>query len=227
MKKTIFVVEDDPAIQELYTLSLENEFNCRCFDEGNSFFDSLLTENPDLILLDVMLPGMDGFAILSRLKDTPSTEFIPVIMVSAKSEEFSKVKGLSMGAADYMTKPFGVMELIARIKSKLCNVTKSNSYLPPNVAYKDINIDFTKYQITINKREIQTTLKEFNLLSLLCENAKTVQKRELIFKKIWGEKFNGETRVLDININEIRKKLAKADSETVIKTIRGVGYMLA
>ena len=227
MKKSIFIVEDDPAIQELYTFSLENEFYCRCFDEGNSFFESLLTENPDLILLDVMLPGMDGFTILSRLKVMPTTEFIPVIMISAKNEEIAKVKGLNMGANDYMTKPFGIMELIARIKANLRNTSKNESRSLESITYKDIHINFIKHSITVNQKEIKVTFKEFRLLHLFCENAGVVQTRDGIFKKIWGDKFTGETRALDINVKEIRKKLAENESEAVIRTIRGVGYLLA
>jgi two-component system alkaline phosphatase synthesis response regulator PhoP len=229
MKLLIYVVEDDVSIQELYTYSLENEYDCRCFGEGEAFFKSLLTEKPRLILLDVMLPGDDGFKILSKLKSDASTAHIPVIMVSAKGEEASKVKGLNMGADDYMSKPFGVMELGARIKANLRKITKSNSHIKSikeNVVYKDIEIDFSKHQVTVKNVPIQTTLKEFNLLRLLCDNAGNVQKRETIFEDVWGESFLGETRTLDIHIKEIRRKLSESESEVVIKTIRGVGYIL-
>jgi two-component system alkaline phosphatase synthesis response regulator PhoP len=222
MKQTIFAVEDDAALQELYTYSLENEFDCRCFDDGASFFDALAGETPALILLDIMLPGDDGFAILSRLKGDKSTAHIPVIMVSAKGEELSKVKGLNMGADDYIAKPFGVLELVARIKANL----RKHKPATDNLAYKDITIDPSKHQISVNSQAIQTTLKEYNLLCLLCENAEKVQEREVIFKKIWGDDFVGETRTLDIHIKELRKKLSEAGSQAAIQTIRGVGYML-
>jgi two-component system alkaline phosphatase synthesis response regulator PhoP len=223
MKQTIFAVEDDTALQELYTYSLENEFDCRCFDDGESFFAVLLKDIPDLILLDIMLPGDDGFTILSRLKADKKTAHIPVIIVSAKGEEISKVKGLNMGADDYIAKPFGVLELVARIKA---NLRKNSKTAVENIIYKDMTIDFAKHQITVNGKQIQTTLKEYNLLCLLCENAEKVQEREVIFNEVWGDNFIGETRTLDIHIKELRRKLSEAESKAAIQTIRGVGYML-
>ena len=223
MKPTIFAVEDDAAIQELYKYSLENDFDCRCFDDGESFFDALSKNKPDLILLDIMLPSDDGFTILSRLKSGKATAHIPVIMVSAKGEEISKVKGLNMGADDYIAKPFGVLELTARIKA---NLRKSGGADVNGAGYKDIVIDAAKRRITVNGSVVQTTLKEYNLLCMLCENAEKVQERETIFSEVWGGDFIGETRTLDIHIKELRKKLSEAGSEAAIQTIRGVGYML-
>jgi len=220
MKQKIFVIEDDPALQELYTYSLENEFNCRCFGEGRSFFDSLSHEKPDIVLLDIMLPDDDGFSVLEKIKT--KTPDVPVILVSAKDSEISKVKGLNMGADDYITKPFSVLELVARVKA---NIRKS--FKPTeNFSFKDIKIDVAKHQIFVNENPIQTTLKEFNLLSLLCKNAEKVVAREKIFVDVWGNNYIGETRTLDIHIKEIRKKISAAGGTTEIKTIRGVGYIL-
>jgi len=225
MKRTIFAIEDDAALQELYVYSLENEFYCRCFDDGESFFEAISLSKgvPDLILLDIMLPGEDGLTILYRLKSDKSTAHIPVIMVSAKGDEISKVKGLNMGADDYIAKPFGVLELVARIKA---NMRKYNKASIESVVYKDLVIDSLKHRITANGKQIQTTLKEYNLLCLLCENAEKVQGRETIFSEVWGDYFAGETRTLDIHIKELRKKLSEAGSEVIIQTIRGVGYIL-
>jgi len=223
MRHLIYAVEDDAALRELYAYSLENEFDCRCFDDGKTFFNALPDKTPDLILLDLMIPGDDGFTVLSRLKSEKTTAQIPVIIVSAKGEEISKVKGLNMGADDYITKPFGVLELAARIKA---NLRKNIRQDAENIIYKDIRIDAGKHQITIGNKPVQTTLKEYNLLSLLCENAGKVQKREIIFSGVWGENYIGETRTLDIHIKELRKKLAENSSETAIQTIKGVGYML-
>ena len=223
MKQKIFAVEDDAALQELYIYSLENEFDCRCFDDGESFFDTLADEIPALVILDIMLPGDDGFTILSRLKTNKTTVDIPVIIISAKGEEISKVKGLNLGADDYMSKPFGIMELMARIKA---NLRKSGNATGENIVYKDIIIDSAKYRIIANGKQIQTTLKEYNLLCMLCSNAEKVQKREAIFGEVWGDYYVGETRTLDIHIKELRKKLSEAKSEVVIQTVRGVGYMI-
>ena len=224
MKQLIYIVEDDTALQELYGYSLENEFECLCFEDGISFFDAISASKlPDLVLLDIMLPGDDGFSILSKLKKNKLTADIPVLMVSAKSEEVSKVKGLNLGADDYIAKPFGVLELVARIKANLRkNAVKPNT----GSAFKDIVVDQTKHQITANGVLMQTTLKEYNLLKLLCENPEKVLNREQIFKEVWGDFFVGESRTLDIHIKELRKKLNEASSAAVIQTIRGVGYML-
>jgi two-component system alkaline phosphatase synthesis response regulator PhoP len=223
VKQTIYVIEDDLALQELYAYTLENDFICHCFADGESFFEALPDNVPDLVLLDIMLPGEDGFAILSRLKTAKSTFHIPVIMISAKGEEINKVKGLNLGADDYIAKPFGVLELVARIKA---NLRKNKKTAGENITYKDIFIDFAKHQIIINDKQISTTLKEYNLLSLLCANAEKVQDRETIFREVWGDNFIGETRTLDIHIKELRRKLAEAASEVMIQTVRGVGYML-
>ena len=223
MKQTIFAVDDDAALRELYIYALEREFDCRCFDDGDLFFDALSKNLPDLVLLDIMLPGDDGFSILARLKADQATSRIPVIMISAKGEEITKVKGLNMGADDYIAKPFGVLEFVARIKA---NLRKRGKPAEEKLVYKDLRIDFLKHSVTANGAPIQTTLKEYNLLCLLCENAEKVQEREKIFNAVWGEHFIGETRTLDIHIKELRKKLSAAKSEVVIQTIRGVGYIL-
>ena len=226
MKSSIFVIEDDGALQELYNFSLENEFECRCFNDGGEFFSAINTENvlPDLVILDIMLPGEDdGFAILSKIKSDGKTMHIPVIMVSAKGDELSKVRGLNMGADDYISKPFGVMELVARIRA---NLRKNTKPALQKIKYKDIVIDLSKHTVTVNDSSVKTTLKEFNLLCLLCKNAETIQTRENIFSVVWEERFMLETRTLDIHIKELRKKLSEAKSETIIQTVRGVGYMI-
>lgn len=223
MKPVIYVVEDDASLQEVYSYSLESEFVCRCFATGEPFFESMKAELPNLILLDVMLPGEDGFSILQRLKSDIATAHIPVIMVSAKDEEMCKVKGLNMGADDYIAKPFGVLELLARIKANLRKTGKPDA---EKLSYKDIIIDAEKHMIIVNGYPLRTTLKEYRLLCMLCSGAEKVQQRENIFMEVWGESFLGESRTLDIHIKELRRKLVEAGSQTQIKTIRGVGYML-
>jgi len=226
MKQSIYIVEDDIALQELYGYSLKDEFDYRCFDEGSSFFEALSEGNPDLIILDIMLPGDDGYTILSRLKGNTNTSEIPVIIVSAKGDEISKVKGLDLGADDYMGKPFGILELIARIKANLRKSGKVSTESTESIVFKDLKIDHTKHQITVGEKNIRTALKEYRLLCLLCENAGMVLDRKTIFSKVWGEDFIGETRTLDIHIKELRKKLLEANSEVTIQTVRGIGYVL-
>jgi two-component system alkaline phosphatase synthesis response regulator PhoP len=222
MKNIIFAVEDDASLRELYAYALENDFDCVCFGCGESFFKALSKNKPDLIILDVMLPGEDGFAILSRIKASEKTARIPVLMVSARGEEIAKVKGLNMGADDYIAKPFGVLELIARIKANL----RKRGMGTGDASYKDISVNTSKHEITAKGHVLQTTLKEYNLLMLLCKNAERVQEREAIFTEVWNDTYIGETRTLDIHIKELRKKLADAGSDAEIRTIRGVGYML-
>ena len=202
--------------------ALENEFDCRCFGDGDAFFSVVNNETPDLVLLDIMLPGDDGFEILKRLKKG-NTAHIPVIMVSAKGEEISKVRGLNAGADDYISKPFGVLELVARIKA---NLRKRGVAATEKIVYRDIKIDCLKRRVTVNGAEIQTTLKEYELFVMFCHNAETVQTREAIFNAVWGESFMGESRTLDIHVSELRKKLSEAGGAAVIQTVRGVGYML-
>lgn len=223
MRHSIYVVEDDPALQELYTYALEKDFSCCCFEDSASFFSGVADSTPDLVLLDIMLPGEDGFAILQRLKSDVHTSRIPVIMVSAKGDEASKVRGLNMGADDYVAKPFGVLELIARINANLRRITES---LSETVTYRDIMIDDTRHKVTAKGNEVPLTLKEYNLLCLLCHHAGRVLDRERIFTEVWGSNFLGESRTLDIHIKELRRKLTEAGCEASIQTVRGVGYML-
>jgi len=224
MKYRIYVVEDDLALQELYTYSLENEFECSCFDDSSSFYTALKKELPHLIILDIMLPEDDGFSILKYLKENSNTSSIPVIMVSAKDSEIIKVKSLNMGADDYISKPFGILELIARIKA---NIRKHSEITNELFEYKDILIDHTTHTITICGNPVSMTLKEYNLLYMLSENSNRVNDREAIFARVWGESFIGETRTLDVHIKDLRRKLNENNSEVEIQTIRGVGYLLS
>ncbi len=220
----VFCVDDESAIRDLYLCAFESaNIGCSCFEGAEGLFSTLENEIPDIILLDIMLESTDGFKILEKLKADDKYSDIPVIMVSAKGEEVSKVKGLNMGADDYISKPFGIMELVARVKA---NVRRTKRKQKTEISCGDITIDLSVHAVTIAGEPCVFTLKEFNLLKMLCENFGVVTTREDILLKVWGTDFFGETRTLDMHIKEVRKKLASASSRCEIETIRGVGYIL-
>ena len=224
MKNLIYVVEDEPSIRNLYTFIIEGiNMDIKTFENGDDMFLALSKEVPNLFILDIMLDGQDGFQILEKLRRQENSKNIPVIMVSAKGDELDKVKGFNLGADDYVEKPFGILELVARIKSKLKNqVPPQNTVL----AYKDIIINKSKHTISVSNIDLKLTLKEYNFLTLLVENPERAISREEILDKVWGDDFMGETRTIDIHIKEIRKKLSANSSQVVIETIRGMGYIL-
>ncbi|MEG1394129.1 MAG: response regulator transcription factor [Clostridia bacterium] len=223
-RRKIFAVDDEDSIRELYSCALEGaDFETKCFENGDLLFSALQSQSPDLIILDIMLDGMDGYKILAKLKQDTRFENIPVIMVSAKGEEINKVKGLNLGADDYLAKPFGVLELIARVKANLRKLAKNSS---PQNCYKDINIDENLHKISIKNECAKLTLKEYNLLKLLVENAGKTLDRDAILNAIWGEDYVGDTRTLDTHIKDLRKVLSEKESDVVISTIRGVGFLL-
>ncbi len=216
-KNLIYIVEDDEGIQEVYEGAFEEAYDIRIFGTGGEFFDAFPKQVPDLILLDVMLPDMDGYAILTKIRELD--ERIPVIIVSAKTDEISFVKGLNKGADDYMGKPFSVLELIARVKTNLRRaslfVEKANGFV----------IDNNTYKIYYGGEELGLTLKEFKLLRLLIGKTGVTVSREELFREVWGEEFIGETRTLDMHVASLREKIkAVGGGDRVIVTVRGVGY---
>jgi two-component system alkaline phosphatase synthesis response regulator PhoP len=219
-KPLIYAVDDEEAIRELYSCTLATaDFDAKTFANYKSFMDALNEETPDLILLDVMLEKVSGFDILKELKSNNKFNKIPVIMVSAKGDEISKVNGLNLGADDYIAKPFGLLELIARINA---NLRKIDFNSDKKQEYKDIVIDEKKREVTVKNEMIVLTLKEYELLLYFVKNHDIVLKKEQIFNDVWGEEII-ESRTLDIHINLLRKKII--NSETKITTIRGVGYL--
>ena len=224
MKNLIYVVEDEPSIRNLYTFIIEGiNMDIKTFENGDDMFLVLSKEVPNLFILDIMLDGQDGFQILEKLRRQENSKNIPVIMVSAKGDELDKVKGFNLGADDYVEKPFGILELVARIKSKLKNQAPPQNTV---LAYKDIIINKSKHTISVSNIDLKLTLKEYNFLTLLVENPERAISREEILDKVWGDDFMGETRTIDIHIKEIRKKLSANSSQVVIETIRGMGYIL-
>lgn len=216
MNELIYIIEDDEGVQEVYESAFEGLYDARIFGNGKDFFDAFNKQKPSLVIVDIMLPDMDGYAIITNIR--ARDERIPVIVVSAKTDEMSFVKGLNKGADDYMAKPFSVMELLARVKAGL---RRARLFVK---AHGDFEVDRNNYRIFYKKEDLQLTLKEFKLFGyLLSASGRTVPREEL-FCEVWGENFMGETRALDMHIAEIRVKLAKCGAPNVIQTVRGVGY---
>jgi len=218
----IYVVEDDRNIQEIETFTLRNVgYGVEGFDLASSFFEALQKEQPDLIILDIMLPDEDGLTVLKRLRSRRETQKIPVIMVTAKTTEIDKVKGLDMGADDYMTKPFGVMELISRVKA-LLRRSAGPEEKEKHMKMGNILLDREKRAVYVNGEPVELTYKEYELLKLLMVNAGIVTTRDVILDRVWGTDFAGESRTLDMHIKTLRQKLQEEGS--MIKTVRNVGY---
>lgn len=223
MSTLIYVVEDDRNIREIETFSLKNTgYLVESFECAKDFYKKLDEKLPDLILLDVMLPDEDGLTIVTKLKGRGNTKKIPIIMVTAKTSELDKVKGLDMGADDYITKPFGVMELISRVKALL---RRSYNIKEEKVlTLGEIVLDNEKRCVMVNGEKCELTFKEFELLKKLMINAGIVLPRETILSDIWGIDFEGESRTLDMHIKTLRQKLGEASKH--IKTVRNVGYCM-
>lgn len=219
----IFCVEDDSNIRELVVYTLETTgFKAEGFEDGKSFMEALAFQTPDLILLDIMLPGDDGITLLKKLKQSPKTCDIPVIMVTAKGSEYDKVVGLDSGADDYVAKPFGMMELVSRVKAVL---RRTKGKRPEDVLrIGAIQLDGKKHQVFVYGKEVVLTLKEFELLESLMHNEGIVLTRDSLLEEIWGYDFGGETRTIDVHVRTLRQKLG--DAGNMIETVRGVGYRL-
>ena len=218
----IYCVEDDNAIRDLmlYTLGASG-FQAKGFPDSIGFWQAMTEEKPELILLDIMLPGEDGITVLKRLRAASATANIPVIMATAKGSEFDKVIGLDTGADDYLVKPFGMMEMIARIKAVMRRTTPKTDQV---LTCGDIVLDETRHIVTVDGKQVVLTLKEYELLKLLMENAGQVFTRDILLSRIWGQDYLGETRTVDVHIGTLRTKLAKGGEK--IETVRGVGYKM-
>ena len=218
----IYCVEDESAIRDLmvYTLKVSG-FEAQGFEDGVGFWSAMKAQKPELIILDVMLPGEDGLTILKRLRSSPVTADIPVIMATAKGSEYDKVIGLDGGADDYLAKPFGMMEMVSRIKAVLRRTAPKQAKV---ISYGGITLDEGKHTVTVNKTPVSLTLKEYEILKLLIDNPGQVFTREILLSDIWGIAFTGETRTVDVHIGTLRTKLAEAGD--LIETVRGVGYKM-
>lgn len=219
----IYIVEDDVNIREIERYALKNSgFDVQEFECGKELYKAVEKKVPSLILLDIMLPNEDGLDILAELRRAKATAKIPIIMVTAKSTELDKVKGLDLGADDYMTKPFGIMELISRVKALLRRTEHiSEASVLTN---GDIVVDTDKRSVIVAGESCELTYKEFELLKMLLLNQGIVLSRDKIMDQVWGFEYEGESRTVDMHIKTLRQKLGSCGS--VIKTVRNVGYMI-
>lgn len=218
IRELIYIVEDDDGISELYESAFEGVYDIELFATAEAFFKRFAEKKPQLVILDIMLPDMDGYTILTKIRR--EDERLPVIIVSAKSDEMSFVKGLNKGADDYMAKPFSVLELMARVKAGLrrgkLNVTSTGGF----------TVDGNTYVAYYGDNRLPLTLKEFYLLRSLLSHCGATVTREELFKEVWSEDFMGETRTLDMHIASLREKIKAAGGYDCIITVRGVGYRL-
>lgn len=221
----IYCVEDDSNIRELVVYTLETTgFKARGFEDGRTFLEALAVCAPELVLLDIMLPGEDGMELLRKLKSSARTKSIPVIMVTAKGAEYDKVMGLDAGADDYVTKPFGMMELVSRVKAVLRRSEKGSGKQEDKLVLNALAIDIKKHEVTVAGEIVHLTLKEFELLKRMMKNPNIVLTRDFLLEDVWGYDFDGETRTVDVHIRTLRQKLGTAGE--CIETVRGVGYRI-
>lgn len=217
----VYIVEDDADIREMEAYALSSAgLSVESFPEGKAFFQSVRNRIPDLVLLDVMLPGEDGMTVLRRLRADAATREVPIIMVTAKTSEADKVRGLDSGADDYLTKPFGIMELVSRCKALLRRAHRKSVVL----AFESIELDDDRHCVTVDGQETELTFKEYGLLKYLLENSGTPVTRDRLMEAVWGFAFTGETRTVDMHIKTLRKKLGPAGA--LIETVRNVGYRI-
>jgi two-component system alkaline phosphatase synthesis response regulator PhoP len=220
----IYLVEDETNIRELVVYTLVNTgYAAKGFACGDDFWKALERETPSLVLLDIMLPGDDGLNILKKLRASALTAKMPIIMLTARGTEYDKVMGLEMGADDYIPKPFGMMELVARVKSLLRRAESGG--LGGEFKIGGLSASIPRHTVTVCGAGVRLTLKEFDLLTLLMKNSGMVLSRDQILSAVWGYDFDGETRTVDVHIRTLREKLGACGE--LIQTVRGVGYKIA
>ncbi len=219
----IYLLEDDNNIRNFVTYALNNSgLDCQGFERPSVFWDALEKKVPDLVLLDIMLPEEDGLSVLDKLRHRPDTRSLPIMMLTAKSTEYDKVVGLDAGADDYVTKPFGTMELIARVKALLRRTAPAADERVYTLGKLSVNP--SKHTVTLDGTAVSLTLKEFELLSYLFKNQGNVLTRDQILQEIWGYEFDGENRTVDVHIRTLRSKLGECGE--LIETVRGIGYRI-
>lgn len=218
----IYCVEDDNGIRDLMTYTLAvSGYEAKGFPDSTGLWEAMHTVRPELIMLDIMLPGEDGITILKKLRENSATADIPVIMATAKGTEYDKVIGLDLGADDYLAKPFGMMEMVSRVRAVLRRSAPHSSGV---LTVGPIALDVVRHRVTVGGNEVTLTLKEFELLRLFAENKGVVFTRDQLLAHIWGVDYIGETRTVDVHIGTLRTKLG--DAGELIETVRGVGYRM-
>ena len=221
----IFCIEDEESIRDLMIYTLNGAgFDANGFSDGKGFFEALQQERPRLILLDIMLPGEDGISILKRLRSKEETAGIPVMMATAKGTEYDKVMGLDLGADDYLVKPFGMMEMISRIRAVLRRTEAGYKDKGKILQMGALELNPETYAVSADGERVQLTLKEHKLLRILMENPKRVFTRDQLLESVWGIEYAGETRTVDVHVATLRTKLGQCGS--YIETVRGVGYRI-
>lgn len=221
----IVIIEDDNSIRELVCYTLNNTgFDAIGFEDGSGFFEFANQTIPTLLLLDIMLPKEDGISILKKIRSDKRLSNIPIVMISAKDSEYDKVVGLDQGADDYLTKPFGMMELIARVKAVLRRVCDEETDSEQCFTYKGLTVNNSTHTVIVNGQTVDLALKEYQILMLLLQNQGYVLNRDVLLQKIWGYDFDGETRTVDVHIRMIRSKIGECGN--YIETVRGVGYKI-
>ncbi len=219
----IYCVEDDKNIQDLIIYTLEaNDYEVKGFDDGLEMLESLPNDDVELILLDIMLPELDGISIMKKIRENAETSDIPIILLTAKSSEVNKIIGLDAGGDDYITKPFSVLELVSRIKAVLRRTNRKK--YEEVYRFKEILLDVKKREVLVNDEKINLTFKEFELLLYLIKNRELVLTRENIINEVWGFDFEGETRTVDVHVATLRQKLKECSK--YIHTIRNLGYKI-
>lgn len=219
----IYIVEDDADIREIEAIALRNSgHSVTDFDHGRAFFHRMEEKVPDLAILDIMLPDMDGYEIVKRMRANPATKKVPVIMVTAKTTEIDMIKGLDIGADDYIKKPFSVMELITRVKAVLRRTMEEDNR--KFIAVGEVFLDNERHMVYVRDSAVDLTFKEYELLKLLMINKGIVMTREVIMHRVWDTEFEGESRTVDMHIKTLRQKLGESGSR--IKTVRNVGYVM-
>ena len=234
-KKTILIVDDEKTIVDMLVYNLQKEgYNTLEANDGEEAVKIALESKPDLVLLDIMLPKMDGLAVCKRIRQSLN---IPILMISAKDEEIDKILGLELGADDYITKPFSVRELMARVKANLRKAEVTNKKLEDNLDNKvetnvitvgDLSLDLNKFEVKVRGEIMDLTLREFEVLKYLANQPGQVVTREILLEKVWGYEYYGDIRTVDVTVRRIREKIEKDTSNPkILITKRGVGYYIA